>query len=364
MIDPRRPPDAVLTRYLSGECTPDEVLAVERWVREDPANEGELERLKAAWARPREAAESGPEADVDAVWQRVRARIELPAPPDVRVVQPARGARSVPTFGLGARPRWATAIKVAASIALVAGAALAGRALVRTPQKPAAASPTYSVISTTRGQRLSVRLADGTLVALAPGTTLRTPSTYGVHDRTVRLEGEAAFTVTHDAARPFAVETRLAVARDLGTHFVVRAYAGDPLTDVVVAEGRVAVGHGSSAAGSLSADSLVITRGDRVRIDRAGRLALARDVLLDRYFGWTEGRLVFHRTPLGEAITQLERWYDLDIRLASPAVGDQGVTASFGEGEPASQVLQVIATVLNLQVEQTGARTYTLRAKP
>ncbi len=363
MIDPPRPPDtAVLARYLSGESTPDEALAVERWLRQDPANAQELQRLAAAWARPREIAEATSEPNVDAFWQRVRDRIDVPAPPQVEVVKPGRGTSGAPRFILGARSRWAAAVKIAASIVVVAGAGLAGRSLLERQAKPIAA-PAYSVISTTRGQRLSVRLTDGTLVALAPGTTLRTPSTHGVRDRTVQLEGEAAFTVTHDAARPFAVATPRAVARDLGTHFVVRAYAGDPLTDVVVAEGRVAVGRGNSAAERLSPDSLVIARGERVRVDPAGRLALTKGVPLDRYFAWTEGRLVFQRTPLREAVAQIERWYDLDIRLASPELGEQGVTASFRDGEPASQVLQVIATVLKLEAEQTGARTYTFRAK-
>ena len=359
MTKTSRPPDSVLARFLSGECSPDEVLWVERWLVEDAANTQEIERLAAAWARPRNAVEAAPEPDVDAFWQRVRGRIEVPAPPSVRVVRP-RTPRASPTFALAGPPRWFTAARIAAAITLIIGAGLAGRALFDETAVPVT-EPVYSVISTTRGQRLTVRLADGTLVALAPGTTMRTPSTYGVRDRTVQLEGEAAFTVTHDSTRPFAVQTRLAVARDLGTRFLVRAYDDDSQTDVVVAEGLVAVGRADSAAGRLSADSLMISRGERVRVDSTGRLALTRGVSLDRYFGWTEGELVFRRTPLREVVAQLERWYDLDIRLASSGLGDQVVTATFSEREPAKQVLQVIATVLRLDVVETGDRSYTLR---
>lgn len=349
----------MLARFLSGECSPDEVLWVERWLAEDAANMQEVERLAAAWARPRKAAQAEPGLDVEAFWQRVRSRIEVPAPPSVRVVR-SRTPRAAPAFAISGRPRWFTATRIAAAITLTIGAGLAGRALLDAPPMPVA-EPTYSVMSTTRGQRMSVRLADGTLVVLAPGTTMRTPSTYGVRDRTVQLSGEAVFTVTHDSTRPFAVQTRLAVARDLGTRFVVRAYADDPQTEVVVAEGLVAIGRADSAAGRLSEDSLVISRGERVRVDSTGRLALTRDVSLDRYFGWTEGQLVFRRTPLRDVVAQLERWYDLDVRLASSGLGDQVVTATFSEREPARQVLQVIATVLHLDVVETGDRSYTLR---
>lgn len=360
MTDHRRPTDSVLARYLSGECTPDEAWAVERWLGEDGANRQELERLAAAWGRPRETAEMRPAPDVEAFWQRLRKRIEASGLPEVRVV---RRPRSSPTFALGARSRWSTAMRVAAAITLVTGAGLAGRTLLDAPAKPA--ELTHNVVSTTRGQRLSVRLADGTLVALAPSTTMRIPSTYGIKERTVQLEGEAAFTVTHDSTRPFAVETRLAVARDLGTRFLVRAYADDPLTDVVVAEGLVAVGRADSAgAGApLSSDSLVVARGERVRVGPAGRLALTRGVPLDRYFGWTDGQLVFRRTPLREAITQIERWYDIEIRLAPSGLGERGVTATFGDYEPAAHVLQVIATVLEVEIVETGAGKYMLRVK-
>lgn len=362
MTDPRRPPDSVLARFLSGECSPDEVRAVESWLDDAPTNAQELHHLATAWTRPGEVRDAGPEPDVDVFWHRVRDRIEVPAPPQVRVVTPQRERPAAPTFAIGGRSRWSGIMKVAAAIAIIVGGGLTGRALLEAPDEPAAA-PTYSVISTTQGQRLSVRLADGTLVSLAPGTTLRTPSTYGVRHRTVELEGEAAFTVTHDSTRPFAVRTRLAVARDLGTEFIVRAYADEPAVDVVVAEGLVAVGRADSAAGPLSSDSLVISRGDLVRVDAAGRLALTRDVSLDRYFGWTEGRLVFRRTPLREAVAQLERWYDVEIRLGSAGLAEQGVTATFRDTEPAAQVLQVIATVLKLTVVETGDRVYTLRTQ-
>jgi ferric-dicitrate binding protein FerR (iron transport regulator) len=76
-----------------------------------------------------------------------------------------------------------------------------------------------------------------------------------VRGRTLELEGEAVFTVAHESTRPFAVRTSRAVATDLGTCFVVRAYLDDPNTDVVVAEGQVAVTAGGQADGRTGGHS-------------------------------------------------------------------------------------------------------------
>jgi len=331
----------LLLRYVEGDCTQSERERLEQWLSEAPENAEVLAGVREAAALARKAVSPERSAAMLASLRR-----ELAA----RRVTP-------PTFALAARSRWSTPLKIAASIVVVAGAGLAGRFLFRAPAERAATAPSFNVVSTTRGQRLSVRLADGTQVTLGPGTTLRTPSTYGVRDRTVQLEGEAVFTVTHDATRPFAVETRRALARDLGTRFVVRAYADDPQTDVVVAEGQVGVTKGRGAGG----DSLVLERGSRARVSADGALELTRNVSLDRYFAWTEGRLVFRATPLREAVAQLSRWYDIDIRLASNAIGAEPLDASF-QDEPAPEALRIIAAVLKLDVSQSG-RTYTLRAR-
>jgi transmembrane sensor len=200
---------------------------------------------------------------------------------------------------------------------------------------------------------------------LAPGGVLRRPSTYGDRDRTVELEGEAYFVVTHDSTRPFAVHTSSVVARDLGTRFVVRAYPDEAATDVVVAEGAVAVGRtvtgtASAATRPLSSDSLVLAPRQRARLTNGGNMVLTQRVALDGYLGWTEGRLVFERTPLDEVVRQLGRWYGIDIGLADSALRGRRLTATLIE-EHAAQAVDLVATSLQLSVSRSG-NLYVLRA--
>lgn len=135
------------------------------------------------------------------------------------------------------------------------------------------------------------------------------------------------FTVARDASRPFIVRTSRAVAIDLGTRFVVRAYADDPVTDIVVAEGSVAALPAGPDSVSAAGDSLVLQRGQRARVARDGRMQFTARAPLEEYLDWTEGRLRFNGTPLRDAVRRLERWYDIDIRLTPDAVGDRPIVA-------------------------------------
>lgn len=336
-----------LLQYAAGECTPAERERLDRWLAENPKHAEMLASIRRAASLAGKTV--APERRT-AMLARLRAEFAADG----------TGRRASPTLGLSMlHPRgWrATAMRVAATVAVVLGAGFVGHHVSRGPATPTANEGNYSVVSTTQGQRLSIQLPDSTNVVLAPGSTLRTPSTYGVRDRTVVLEGEAVFTVVHNEARPFAVITSRAIARDLGTRFVVRAYSGDTQTEVVVAEGLVAV-HGRDSAAHATSDSIVITPGERVRVSAEGRLELTRGVALDSYFGWVEGRLVFRDTPLEEVAARLSRWYDVDVRLVSPRNRSQPVTATF-ERQTAREALSRVGMSLGLDVSQTE-RTFTL----
>ncbi len=118
---------------------------------------------------------------------------------------------------------------------------------------------------------------------------------------------------------------------------------------VVVAEGSVAVQRDSVAA----APRTLLNRGDLARLTRTGETAVTRGVNLDRYLGWTTGRLVFEDVPLREAIPRLQRWYDLTITLGDSAMGERHLTASFS-GQPVAQVLNALALLLQARVERHG----------
>lgn len=256
--------------------------------------------------------------------------------------------------------RWSLGLRVVAALFVLVTAGVVGGRLVllqqRAPELSVAGSRTFT---SAPGQRLAFHLVDGTAVTLAPGSVLQVPADYGVRTRAVDLEGEAAFLVSHDAARPFTVRTAYGLARDLGTRFVVRAYPGDTVTEVAVAEGLVAVLPAGTRG--VSEDSVVLERGDLARFSEEGTMTVRRGVALEPHFAWLEGRLAFRDVPLREVTVRLSRWYGIDIGVNDSTAGDRLLTAAFDEIS-AADVLPLIAASLNLELTYSG-RSYTFHTR-
>jgi transmembrane sensor len=312
-------PYDALARYFAGELADREAEALRRWMDADPERRQLVERLREVWAQARALRQSW---NAEAALRRIK------------TMEP-ESARAAPSFP------WA--LRIAAAIAILAGGLVVWHVVLGGRGKQEAPAE----VATRRGQRATLRFPDGTVVVLGPASTLRYAAEVRRRPRTVDLDGEAYFTVTHDAKRPFAVRTAHGVARDLGTRFVVRAYRTDSVAAVVVAEGSV------SLAAGVAGDSLVLAAGDLGRVTAGGHLATERGVSLEPYLGWTEGRLVFQRTPLREAAVQFGRWYGVDVRLGDAWLGEEQVTASFRD-EPAATALGLVAVAAGLVVEERG----------
>lgn len=352
----------LLVRYRGRECTPDERERFERWLAADPEHRQVYDAIVLAadrLGRRLEAREAGqrrtvPAPGLDSASPGGRDAFATPRPRRFGAAAP-RAPRVMTERAWGRRR---VAVALAASVAAVAAGVHAWRGAAYFDATAGnRRSDVQQVVTTARGQRATLRLADGTRVVLAPASTLRYANDFGVGGREVALDGEAYFDVVHDETRPFLVRAGNAVAEDRGTRFVVRAYGAQRHVDVAVASGVVALRSSRAAAGEAS----VLTRGQLGRLTADGRAVVTAAADIDAYVGWTQGRLVFHDTPLAEAAEELSRWYDVDVRLASPALAAAPLTATL-QDEPASEVLALIAATLNLKLTREG-HVFTLGPK-
>jgi transmembrane sensor len=86
-----------------------------------------------------------------------------------------------------------------------------------------------------------VRMDDGSLIVLQPGSEIRYKKDFTSNQREVTLSGEAFFEIARDEARPFFVYSQGLVTRVLGTSFNIKAKPQDKTIVVDVKTGRVAV---------------------------------------------------------------------------------------------------------------------------
>jgi ferric-dicitrate binding protein FerR (iron transport regulator) len=223
------------------------------------------------------------------------------------------------------------------------------------------------VYATSAAQQTIIHLADGTRVTLAPQTTLTVGQDFNHHTRTVTLDGEALFDVSNHTGTPFIVRTGHLTTRVLGTQFDVRRYTQDRTTQVAVTEGKVMVegiplpATPSHVSKSSARMAMVLVAGTIGRVSDTTAVATAVSNITD-YTRWTQGVLVFRRTPVPEVLATLEHWYGLTFRLADSTLATQHITATF-DHRSIADVLATLRVLLNASMTFDSTNIVTVRTQ-
>lgn len=187
-----------------------------------------------------------------------------------------------------------------------------------------AAEPAQPVVYRTGiGNSSSVRLADGSEATLSSDTAIAV--SFQGHERDVYLRhGEAFFEVRKDHSRPFVVHVDGRRVIAVGTRFAVRRN-GDSGLRVVVTQGlvRLEPAPDSSAATLLPPGSVAQLAGDALEV-RHLRVEQARELL-----SWRDGLVVFHGTPLADAVQEFNRYNARKLVIGDPAIADLRVGGQF-----------------------------------
>ncbi len=154
------------------------------------------------------------------------------------------------------------------------------------------------------GEIRSITLSDGSHVDLGPASAIRVQ--FNATERRIELlNGSAYFHAVPQVAaggRPFIVETGRLSARALGTRFAVERLA--ERDTVAVAEHDVEV----TLRGLNPAQSAVLSPGQTLRYRHGAALGVVGSIDPHEIAAWRSGNLVFHQTPLGEVVAELNRY--------------------------------------------------------
>src|SRR6185437_8246643 len=267
--------------------------------------------------------------------------------PKLRVAAP-KGRPRLPRL---ATSRFNFATAAALFVAVLGSAWFVG---TRRPQDavPREAPAEPRQYTTSRGQNATIQLTDGSKVVLAPSSRLTISADYAAAERTISLDGEAIFSVRHDAAHPFRVRARGAVIEDIGTRFDVRAYQADAIVTVAVAEGAVTLGRERSslgAAANAAPEGVVLRQGEIGSLGPAGAVSAIKTPHVGNRLAWSRGRLVFVARPLPEVLVEIGRWYDLDIRVPDERLASRLVTAEFST-QSVSEMINALALAVDATI--------------
>jgi transmembrane sensor len=357
MTLPPDPSDDLLARFIDGALSQAQARELETLIAAHPHLARRVADLRILLnVQPPRAS-----ADADRLWLAIRERALEEEPAAVRAAAAARNRPRVPKL-VASRFNFAAA----AAALIMVGAGVSWFAWTRRPHDVggpvASAEPRH--YSTSRGQNATIQLTDGSQVVLAPASRLTIPADYGAPNRAIGLEGEAIFSVRHDATHPFRVRARGAVVEDLGTRFDVRAYQNDPAVTVAVAEGAVTLGRERSTpagAGHPAPEGVVLHQGEIGSLDRAGEVSSLRTPRVAGRLAWARGRLVFVARPLPEVLVEIGRWYDLDIRVPDARLASRLVTAEFST-QSVSEMIDALALAVDASITRSG-QVVTMRAR-
>jgi ferric-dicitrate binding protein FerR (iron transport regulator) len=170
---------------------------------------------------------------------------------------------------------------------------------------PSPGEVVYNTITTPRGGKYQIELADGTMVWMNSSSSLRFPVAFAGKERRVEITGEAYFEVSRNKAMPFVVKVNSAEIQVLGTHFNVMAYNDEEELRTTLLEGSVNFVNGS--------DRQALRPGQQSRLDRNGKVKVLNDVDIDEVMAWKNGYFRFQDSDIETVIRQLVRWYDVEV---------------------------------------------------
>jgi ferric-dicitrate binding protein FerR (iron transport regulator) len=188
---------------------------------------------------------------------------------------------------------------------------------------------TTQSISTPYGGKTHFVLPDGSSVWLNSGSTFSYPSRFD-GERIVELTGEAYFNVEKQK-EPFKVKTKYGEVEVFGTEFNVKAYENETFL-TTLESGAVVFTNIYGKQAKLEPGTQVLFDNENFKLRR---------VETKLFTSWKDGKLIFRDEPLQNIISQLERWYNVEIELQDERIKNLKYNGTI-EMETFSEVLELI----------------------
>ena len=205
----------------------------------------------------------------------------------------------------------------------------------------------YNTIVVPRGGEYKLELADGTLVWLNSDSELRYPVKFAGSQRDVWLKGEGYFEVSKNPEKPFRVVVDDMIVKVLGTSFNINAYKdrGNILTTLV--SGKVDIQ-------DMSGKSLVVMSPNQQVDFRHGKISSVQEVDITRFVSWIDGKFYFNDMTLENIMSQLQRWYDIEVFFVDEELKSYPFTRVIRRDFTAGQIFEIIEKTTRVKFNVRG----------
>ena len=325
--------DAMILRYLDGQCSQDEALALLSWVAESEENRLYFKSFTDVWSLTDFNLEED-NIDVEAALESVNLRIDE--------VEETVEPKVVKMPWLRRNYKYVSGIAAAVMIALFLGFLLTKLF-----------NSTVTLAYDAANPEMTYQLPDNSTVAFNDEGSLSYPKHFG---RSLQFEGKAFFDIAKDEEHPFVIHCDGLDVEVLGTTFMLDARQGQYVVDLY--SGKVRMTTVDKRGNAIEhIDILPNERG--VWTVESGELRLMTYAEVKQQELTNDHVLDFNDVSLSTIIETLEYIYEIKVNLPE-AYASEKVTMRFSEEDSVEEVLETIATVFGLHVTHADD-VYTIR---
>lgn len=320
--------EEVISKFLAGECTAEELAQLRDWMKLNPEEARELFGMEKLYDDMK--AQSMPMEKVLLAEQRLAEKIQE-RQTEQRHIQIIRMWRR------------------AAAIAVVC--VLTGLAWMYL-QHSAFFKPDMVVAMASAERDTTVTLPDGTKVWLNKSSSIQYPKGFEGDERKVVLDGEGYFEVTKNPHKPFIVESDVMSVKVLGTIFNFKVDKAQQIASVSLLQGEVRV------AGNHNEGMMVLTPGQKACVDaKSGKMTLTEtDVYQDAL--WHEHKTAFSNETVKGIARILEQIYHVQV-IVDPTINQSSTYSGvIKEKETIDSVLDLLQNTLPIKYKVRGNKVY------
>ncbi|MBT1712379.1 DUF4974 domain-containing protein [Fulvivirgaceae bacterium PWU5] len=208
-------------------------------------------------------------------------------------------------------------------------------------------------------------MPDSSKILIKDGSLISYTSNFA-EERTLVLQGEAYFNVTHDSLRRFSINLGNISVTVLGTIFAVRANDNEDSITIRVLHGRVSVHTQQKELTQVGdGEKMTVYRNSRPRLDD-GYLVWNRATSLTwktKKLSGNAGKgkpLVFQNARFEDIAKNIEHIFDVSIHLKNERLKNIRITATFDSNISLYDVLQSLSLAASCDVELIQSDPLTL----
>jgi len=331
----------LIVKHLLNDTTTDENRLLAEWIDESPLNKETYDEIKTIWEScgkiklPIQTA-------TNKLWEELESKIKSEQQNEKEYNLRLYGNKRQSTSGL----MWAFRI---AALVLI-GFSFYWVSLMykeQPPVEPEIQETVYYEAVTRKGEKLTIKLADGSTVYLNAESKLVYPRYFDDNFREVKLSGEAYFDVKASVEQPFRVVTGSIINEVKGTTFNVK-FRKDFL-EVVVTEGSVMMKNHTG--------SLILNKGEYGSFTEKNGFNNKKRADISHFLAWKNNKLSFKSTPLSDAMDQVELYFNVNVTFTNDNSKQKKITGFF-DAESLDEVLESVELAMDVSFVKKGRNIF------